>query len=210
MLANPTTTTTTDKSFDLFENRTSSTSRDYFNPFREFLDSTWTKKGDASSYVDRNFSSTELQISKILIDIKQLIEIEDAIIDTIGIGSDDDIVDNQYETNLIKILDTYGSLAITVIDNLLDSQRVKFLQAVELLSHLGSIRHLHTYQDRTLILEKYLSATSKYVRDGASLGLLYLGNRATISSIKDAIDREPSKLLKENLMQVLNALEKLP
>ena len=209
MLPNTLTTTTIDESFSLFENRTSSTSRDYPNLFREVADFSWTKKRDSPLYVDSNLSSTALDISRQMIDPGLFNEIEDLIINTIGIEFDDDIVSNQLDVNLYKIIDTYGSLAITVIDGLLDSRRVKFLQAVQLLSHLGVIRHLPTNQDRTFLLEKNLYASSKYVRDGASLGLLYLENPSTISFIKDAIDREPSKLLKENLIQVVNALEKL-
>ena len=201
---------TFEKSIEYGENLGTSIATDKLQPFREYLDKPkpWTKLESHYSFKDHNFASTDLNIHERLLTENPLIEIEYQIIDTIGNEYDEDSDNSEYERNLYRIISLYDSLAIMVISNLLDTQRIKFLQAIQLLRFIGKIRHLPTYYHRTWLLVKNLSAVSKYVCDGASLGLLYLENPSTINVLRVAIERESSKQLRENMTQVLRGLEK--
>lgn len=192
----------------LADNRGFSTSDDPLFSCIDIPDRTSTSPSLTNSFQDSNTSSTDLNIHKRLLTKDPLIEIENQIVDTLGTEFNDDFDSYQYESKLTRIIADYDSLAIMVFSTLLDTQRIKFLQAIELLRFIGKINHPPTYLHRTWLLEKNLFAMSKYVRDGASLGLLYLENPSTIKPLKEAIDREPTKQLRENMIQVLGELEK--
>ena len=201
-------TETTDRINTTIENRGISKSNYVNQLFEDCLNESSTLDQTIPLFQDSNNSSTDLNIPKILLPEYSLIEIENLIVDTLGTEFNDEFDNSECETNLTRIIADYGSLAIIVISTLLDTQRIKFLQAIELLRFIGKINHPPTYLHRTWLLEKNLLAVSKYVRDGASLGLLYLGNPSTIKPLKEAIDREPTKQLRENMTQVLGELEK--
>lgn len=185
---------------------TSTTNR--LKPFEDYLSKSWTYESAAPTFQDSYSSSTELNIHEKLIGDNPFTEIESSIINTVGMDIDDDLLNNQFGKKLYKIINKYDALAIMVISSLLDSHRIKFLQAIQLLSYIGKLRHLPTYYHRTWLLVKNLDATSKYVRDGASLGLLYLENPSTINALKAAMEREPSKQLCANMNQVRLSLER--
>jgi len=186
----------------------SSTLNPRLRVFEDYLSSSTIRPKESQLFQDEYSSATDLNVFKKLLAENPLTDIENQIIDTLNIEDGEDMNSDQYRDSLFRIITRYDSLAIMVISSLLDSQRIKFLQASELLSYLGKIRHLPTYHHRTWLLVKNLTAISKYVRDGASLGLFYLENPATIQSLKMAINREPSKQLRSNMIQVLNGLER--
>jgi hypothetical protein len=66
------------------------------------------------------------------------------------------------------------------------------------------MNHPTTYTYRTLFLQTCLSNKSKYVRDGARLGLYYLNNPSTIQSLIKAAEVESSIKLKEKILFVIN------
>lgn len=199
---------TYDKLAEHFENEKSGTGRNLLKPFEDYLNLTSTKPKQPPVFQDETCSTTSLNIYDELLIENPLLEIESQIIDAVSIDNGDDMYNDQYRNSFYKIIARYDALAIMVVSDLIDSQRIKFLQAIELLSFLGKIRHLPTYHHRTWLLVKNLSAVSKYVRDGASLGLLYLENPLTINPLKNAIEKEPSKQLRSNMIQVLNGLER--
>lgn len=199
---------TIDRNTSTIENRGISKSNDILKLFNDCLNGSSTSNQQIQSFQDSNISSTDLNIPHILLTEDPLIEIKNLIVDTLGTEVNDEFDNSECETKLTRIIADYDSLAIIVISTLLDTQRIKFLQAIELLRFMGKINHPPTYLHRTWLLEKNLLAISKYVRDGASLGLLYLKNPSTIKPLKEAIDREPTKQLRENMIQVLGELEK--
>jgi HEAT repeat protein len=57
------------------------------------------------------------------------------------------------------------------------------------------------------LLEESLKCLSPRVRDGAGLGLSFMNDLRAIDSLKEAIQKEQSKLLRKNMVQVLEQLE---
>ena len=113
----------------------------------------------------------------------------------------------QFEFSIFKIIVQYDSLSIMVIDSLIEAERFNNLIVIRLLSFLGRIHHPNTYHHRTLILENLLKNKSRYVREGARLGLLYLKNPSSIESLKEAIKVEVSINLQKKLIETLTKLE---
>lgn len=170
-------------------------------------DDLWERNQLFSPYRDNNYSSTELNIPEILTQINPLQDIENEILCVISFDIDEDIdIDDKFDAKMYRIVNCYNSLAIMVISNLIESKKLNFLQSTKILCFLGRIRHLPTLYARTWILENKLFSNSKYIRDAACLGLLYLENPSTINSIEKAISREASRQLKKNMAQVLEEL----
>ncbi len=112
-----------------------------------------------------------------------------------------------FEFLMFKAIMYFDSLTIMILDNLIENGKIDHLLAIKILSYLGRINHPNTFHHRTLLLAKSLKHKSRYIREGARLGLLYLKNPSVIPSIKQAIEREYSELLKEKLIYTLEKLE---
>jgi len=195
-----------EKKFEPIENFESRSNIEFIDSINERIEDAWTKLELYPSVQDTAYSSTISRLNK---DPNIFQIIEDEMLNIVDNVFDDDFYDESYDTNIYRVISRYGENAILVICSLIDTQKIKFLKATHLLSLIGRIHHFPTYQLRTWLLEKSLHANSKYVRDGASLGILYLENPSTITSLKEAIERESSKQLKKNMNQVLNSLENL-
>ena len=187
----------------------SATSEMFARTTEILVDKAWTRLDSIKALSETTDSSTRLDTSVFSSVCNPFEEIENRIIINLGYERFEEIDNIQNDINIYNIISTFGEYAILVISNLIDSNRVKFLQVVHLLSLIGEIRHMPTYLHRTWLLEKSLHAKSKYVRDGASLGILYLENPSTINSLKDAINRETNAQLKKNMIQELTSLEKI-
>jgi hypothetical protein len=137
-------------------------------------------------------------------------EAEEAVMKIVR-GDFDETVDNSdsFDYELFNIINTYDSISIMIISNLIYSGKIEFMLAIKILGFLGRINHPQTYHHRTLLLEKCLSHESKYIREGARLGLLYLMNPSAIPSLKKAIEKENAPQLKNKMIYVLEMLGKI-
>lgn len=186
----------------------SSTAENFARVTELFVDQAWTSADKISVISEKPTSSTKLDISILSSINNPFNDVENKIIDCLGYEKNEEIGSIKNDLELYKIISIYREFAILVISNLIDTERVKFLQAIHILSFLGEIRHMPTFLHRTWLLEKNLKSKSKYIRDGASLGILYLENPSTINSIKEAISIEKNPQLQKNMIQVLESLEK--
>lgn len=76
------------------------------------------------------------------------------------------------------------------------------------LRHIGKIENQDSLYARLAFIAAYLSHKSAIARDGAALGLANLDHPAAIYSLKKAISVEPVSDLKQDMIQVLNQLER--
>jgi hypothetical protein len=79
--------------------------------------------------------------------------------------------------------------------------------ASEALVWLARIKDTESYESRRLLLIKALLSPSSQVRDGASLGLALLNDRAAIPWARLAVQWERNNELKNDMSKVLSQLE---
>ncbi|HAF49337.1 MAG TPA: hypothetical protein DCL08_08915 [Anaerolineaceae bacterium] len=121
----------------------------------------------------------------------------------------DEISENSenFDFNVYRIIKCYDALSIMVFEDYIDTGKLNHLIAVALLSFLGRFNDPNTYNQRIFLLKKCLKNKSRFVRDGARLGLLYLQNPNVIPYLKEAIEQETSELLREKLIYTISVLE---
>lgn len=120
----------------------------------------------------------------------------------------EDGMESQFSRGLIEAIERYEEAALNIITDLIINESVNSEVASEALRWIGGIKHEATHETRLNLLEQSLNCSSIKVRDGAVLGLSFLDDPRAIDSIKEAMERENSKLLLRNMKQVLVQLEK--
>jgi hypothetical protein len=118
-----------------------------------------------------------------------------------------DGMESRFSKGLILAIEKYGEIAIAVISDLILAERVSSEVASEALRWIGDIDDNSTYERRFNLLKESLKCSSPRVRDGAGLGLSFMDDPSAIDSLKEAILKEQSKLLRRNMIQVLEQLE---
>lgn len=119
----------------------------------------------------------------------------------------EDGMESEFSRELISIIKEYGNDAMIVIANLIVTDQVNAEVASEALRWLGHVDHPKTYRYRLWVLERSLYCSSVRIRDGAVLSLSFLNDPHAISYLKQAIERETCKELREDMEQVLAHLE---
>jgi hypothetical protein len=133
-----------------------------------------------------------------------------AIEDAISLGMYDVIEEPSFfEFIIYKSIINFDSLSIMIIDNFIENERIDYLLAVQLLSFLGQMNHPNTFHHRTILLTKSLKNKSRYIREGARLGLLYMKNPSVIPALEDAIKQETSERLKKKLIYTVEKIRDL-
>jgi len=125
-----------------------------------------------------------------------------AIHDDFEFGMESDFI-----TSLEVSVEKYGVTAVQAIANIILSDQAKPQVAAEALRWLGDIDHQESYLLRRRLLEKCLSHVSRWVRDGAALGLDAMDDRHAIPYLKAAIAREPNQELRKDINKILVRLE---
>jgi len=141
----------------------------------------------------RNTRKIRIRIEKLFIAAK-----EDAF---------EDGVESQFSRELMEAIKRYGNTAIDILGELIIKEVVDPEVASEALRWIGDIKHKPTYENRLQLLQQSLNCSSAKVRDGAILGISFLDDPRAIDSIKEAMERENSKLLYNNMKQALQQLE---
>jgi len=119
----------------------------------------------------------------------------------------EDGMESSFSRELVSMVREHGESAVQMIADLILQENANPEVASEALRWIGAIEHPATYHSRLSLLEQSLNCLSPWVRDGATLGLAYMEDPHAISYLKRAIDREPYKLLRRNMRQVLAELE---
>ena len=116
-------------------------------------------------------------------------------------------MESDFSRELVFLVKKYGNDALNVITDLVINESVNPEIAFEALRWLGRMHHPISYYQRLWLLEKCLYSTSRWIRDGAALGLASLDNPLAIDYLKDAIQRETYAELRQDMEQVLEQLE---
>jgi len=119
-----------------------------------------------------------------------------------------DGMDNEFSKELTRLVRQYGNAAIDVMAYLTLSEKVNVEVLSEALRSLGEIHHPQSRSYRLWLLGMGLRSSSYWVRDGASLGLASLDDPLAIPRLRQAIQQEQIKELRESMGKVLNQLER--
>jgi len=119
----------------------------------------------------------------------------------------EDGMESDFSRELVSLVKKYGNLAMGEINYLITCGRVDEEVASEALHWLGRIDDASTHGWRLWVLEKSLSSKSPVVRDGAALGLVYMGDAHARQYIKKAIEQETIAELRYDLRGALKELE---
>ena len=119
----------------------------------------------------------------------------------------EDGMENDVSRTLWRLLITHSALLVESLAAVIVTERVSPRVAAEALRHLGRFAHPPSHKDRLWLLERGLRSESPLGRDGASLGLAHLGDPSAIPYLRAAIEREPVASLRDDLRQVLDALQ---
>ncbi len=119
----------------------------------------------------------------------------------------EDGMDNEFIEELRLYILKYGTKAIDAIANIIANGSVKPLVIFEALRWLGSITPTCAYRSRLLLLERSLRSPSRWIRDGAALGLASMEDVSSIPDLRNAIDKEKIQDLRKDMETVLHHLE---
>ena len=116
-------------------------------------------------------------------------------------------MESEFSRALVRIVTKYGDDAIGALADCIGGEAVSPEVAAEALQWLAHINDHVAYRQRLLLLERSLSSSSPWVRDGAGLGLALLEDPRAIPSVARAIDQETIPELRDDLQLVLTQLE---
>lgn len=121
-----------------------------------------------------------------------------------------DLIENEKAfvlDSISKEIEIYGDLFVIMIKSTIFDRRTNPYLASELLQIIGEIEHPKSHRSRLWLLENCLLNPSKYIRDGAGIGLSNLGDPEAIPFVLKAIENETSSVLISNLRLVLTRLQ---
>jgi len=116
---------------------------------------------------------------------------------------------NSFSEGLEEAIEKYGELALREIQNIILGEETAYSIALEALKYVGNSDSRVWHDERRVMLETCLrNSRSAWVRDGAGLGLSFLDDPRSIPELEQAIERESSEALKEDLQLVLDQLRR--
>jgi hypothetical protein len=119
-------------------------------------------------------------------------------------------MDNAFVEELELFIFNFGSETVKALSEIINESNMKRPQVVfEALRWLGSIDHTESHKSRLHLLEKSLSSPSRWIRDGAALGLATIKDMHSIPYLQAAVEKEPIAELREDMKAVLNKLKLL-
>ena len=118
-------------------------------------------------------------------------------------------MDNSFSIGLEQVVEKYGNEALDVVIQIILSAETSSSIAMEALKYIGDSDSSKWHDERRLVLEEcLLKSRSAWVRDGAGLGLSSLDDPRSLPAVKLAFSQESSSALKEDLLLVLDQLER--
>jgi hypothetical protein len=121
----------------------------------------------------------------------------------------EDDAETDYPERLTIFVRQYGDLAVDALRDVLMNSKLEPIVAAETLKSLARIHDFSTHWQRRRLLEFFLKADSRYVRDGAILGLSIMNDPAAIRSLERAWETESISRLRERTEQVVEKLRRI-
>lgn len=109
--------------------------------------------------------------------------------------------------SLDAVVARQGTIAVEAIANIILTGQARPHVAAQALVWLGDLEHKASYGLRFRLLLICLQSASRWIRDGAGLGLDSMEDRRAIPALRDAITREGVQELRKDLEAVLHRLE---
>lgn len=118
----------------------------------------------------------------------------------------EDGMESQFSKELVSLIWKHGQVAILEAARLIASEKVDPIVAAEALKWVGRINDGKTHSFRLWLLKRGLTSSNAQVRDGAGLGLSFLGDPEAIQALSQAASIEQSPELKSDLKQIIEQL----
>ena len=136
-------------------------------------------------------------------------ELENLYKDLFSLGEETNFkqaMENDYTKKLYKIMVYYENIALDVLTNILDENRINELLVSDTLIWLGLFNHEKTHYKRLRTLIHFLNSASTKIRYGAVIGLENLDDPKALSFIKRAMINEKFKPLKIEMKDVFESM----
>ena len=118
----------------------------------------------------------------------------------------EDGMEDDFTPHLAKLIRNHTTETVEAIRREIADGRLEPEFVWRILRRLGAIDDPPSRIARLSLLQECLAHTSRWIRDGAGLGLAFLGDRSAIASLERAIDRETIPGLKDDLSKALQHL----
>ena len=118
----------------------------------------------------------------------------------------EDGTESYFSRELVALVRKHGGIALLDIARLITSEKADACVAAEAIKWLGRTHHPETHSFRRWLLLRALTSSSVLVREGAVLGLAFMNDPATISPLQQALEREQTPELRDDLSQVLRQI----
>jgi hypothetical protein len=115
----------------------------------------------------------------------------------------EDGMESEFSNELESLVETYGSTARNVLARLLEDEGVSARVWGEAMRSLGRSDDRPSREARLWVLEKGLTSSSAFVRDGAALGLASMDDPSAIPYLQRAISSEKLEGLRADMQEVL-------
>jgi hypothetical protein len=119
----------------------------------------------------------------------------------------EDGMESRFSRKLISLIRKYKQDAIEAITCLIVYEKVNPEVASEALRWIGRMEHPESYMFRRWLLERSITLSSPYVKEGALLGIASMDDKHAIKYLQKAIETESCNELKADMKQVLEQLE---
>lgn len=119
----------------------------------------------------------------------------------------EDGVENDLTIGLRALTSRFGEQAIEEIGQFLERNDTSESVVAEVLRYFGRADDARTRTIRMWYLSRSLKSESAIVRDGATVGLLYLDDESVLAALREAANREPFRELREDMELIIAELE---
>jgi len=121
----------------------------------------------------------------------------------------EDGIESTFVSEIYTYILRYGNKAVEAIAGIIASGRTSPIVVSEALRWLGKMPHPESHRARLFLLERSLHDSSRWVRDGAALGLASLKDTHAIPYLREAVANEQVQDLRDDMQTILQRLEKL-
>jgi hypothetical protein len=114
--------------------------------------------------------------------------------------------DSVLSLELQRLVLRHGNTTLEIVSEMIFQNRTTPQVAAEALHCAGEMRNEATHEARRRLLERALESPSNITRDGAVVGLSHLCDPHTIPALEAAAAREDYRLLRGNMLDLLEQL----
>ncbi len=131
----------------------------------------------------------------------------EALFNSYADGEFEDGMDKEFVEELGALIFGYNTKAVNAIADIVATNTANPEVVSEALCSLGQFRHPRSYRARLFLLERSLRSPSRWIRDGAALGLASMKDIHAVPYLREAIRNEQIPDLRKDLELVLDSLK---